>query len=301
MKTKKLIIFSLSCFLITNFMKAMEKSPENPAPELKQYIDWENLPDEIKVMILASIPQIGTYTNYAQLALTNSSINNLLMDKWVLPVFLKKFIHDNPQKAYSLFDQAIEAKNKEVVRSFLRADSRVTQWIQAAFLKAIKNEERLPVAEFLIEQGVDVNTQDTHGVSALQQAIRWSSVAAVNLLLQKGANTNAKDSSGTTPLHEATTIAGEAKIKLLLEHGAKINDQDTIGRTPLMNAVGYSLFPEPEIVKILLASGANPDIKDRFGNTAFSLARKLLTNEETEAKGQRILEMLTRAQEAKAH
>ena len=59
-------------------------------------------------------------------------------------------------------------------------------------------------------------------------------------------------------------------IKALLDAGANANAVDSYGQTPLMMAAGYGYT---DIVKILLARGANPRLPMRDGVTAIDLAR----------------------------
>lgn len=57
-------------------------------------------------------------------------------------------------------------------------------------------------------------------------------------------------------------------IRLLLSYGANINQIDNNGCTPLMHCV-ISVHSNPRAIECLLDNGADPDLKDKHGNTAF--------------------------------
>ena len=54
-------------------------------------------------------------------------------------------------------------------------------------------------------------------------------------------------------------------ILLLIQHGADVNKQGEMGFTPVQNACFNG---NVAILEILLANGANPDIKNELGNKA---------------------------------
>jgi len=59
--------------------------------------------------------------------------------------------------------------------------------------------------------------------------------------------------------------------EVLLNHKANVNKQDKEGYTPLMRAAFNS---HDEIVKLLLAKGADPKLKEKKGKTALDLAEE---------------------------
>jgi len=75
------------------------------------------------------------------------------------------------------------------------------------------------------------------------------------------------DDLGRTALHYAVEGEHYKAAKWLIEHGANVNSNDeaTIGETPLALAVQRDY---PEMVELLLANDADPDITGWMANTA---------------------------------
>lgn len=61
-------------------------------------------------------------------------------------------------------------------------------------------------------------------------------------------------------------------LRLLLDYGADANVRDSLGRTLLEIAIVWCL---PEVVKLLVANGADPDLKDDRGLTSLMKAARL--------------------------
>ncbi len=85
-------------------------------------------------------------------------------------------------------------------------------------------------------------------------AARKSDVAAVKAMLDKGVDVNTKNHYGATALAYACDRGSVEIVKLLIERGADVNVRDTFyGATPLTWAVDKGYV---EIVKLLLDKGA---------------------------------------------
>ena len=139
----------------------------------------------------------------------------------------------------------------------------------------------------LIEHGADPD------VSACNGPTRGSAYAAAKLanrellsyLLAHGADVNAESPTGgaNTPLLIAVYYGELDVARLLIEFGASVNRVSVVGgNTPLHQAIRYSggsSQAAAEFVKLLLKSGADPEIKDGSGITARQFAESLPTNE----------------------
>ena len=112
--------------------------------------------------------------------------------------------------------------------------------------------------------GIDILEQeeeeDTFLSSALVHAGSVDSVDAVDMLLSLEADPNSSDSKGITPLMIACRRGNIRIATLLLQAHANINQQSKNGATALMVAC-YSEMPQYELVKLLVQSGADINMK----------------------------------------
>tara|TARA_B100000902_G_scaffold111105_1_gene112471 strand:+ start:1331 stop:1900 length:570 start_codon:yes stop_codon:yes gene_type:complete len=92
-------------------------------------------------------------------------------------------------------------------------------------------------------------------------------------LIEQGVNVNYQNNYDETALIVASSDYGNLPlIKLLLDSGADPNLQDEVGNTALMNAVFTGFKSYIPIIKLLLNSGANPLVKDQENYTAYDFA-----------------------------
>ncbi len=81
------------------------------------------------------------------------------------------------------------------------------------------------------------------------------------------------DDDGYTPLHVAVLNGRVAMVALLLKAGADPNGADMNGNGPLWTAVlSAPEAAQQEIIKQLLAAGANPDHQNNFERSPRSMA-----------------------------
>lgn len=105
----------------------------------------------------------------------------------------------------------------------------------------------------LIIAGEDLEESDIDGSTALQFAVTWENMEAVEVLLASGADVNTVDDWGFTPLLNATFVGASADmIELLLTYGADPSIEDEDGLTAYDYAVEY----QDEEVMRLLSTGA---------------------------------------------
>jgi ankyrin repeat protein len=155
----------------------------------------------------------------------------------------------------------------------------------------------------LLDHGANPKAANRHGVTPLHRAA--ARINSTQLLVEKGADVRSVDDSRRTPLHCAAASGSIDVAQFLLRHGADINACDADGWTPLHSALGgvrekaesiarenEAVYPPgalvpvhqhdgfhgelfncyPGIVKLLLASGANPNAKDKDGRTPLDWA-----------------------------
>ena len=127
----------------------------------------------------------------------------------------------------------------------------------------------------LLEAGADVNQQNASGVSALYVAVQTRNRRMARLLLEAGADPDLQDASGWCALHKATMMEGLDTLRLLLSQGARVNAQNHNGVTCLHLCVAKLTEHADVIAWYLLESGADVNLRDKTGNSAFQLSISL--------------------------
>ena len=115
-------------------------------------------------------------------------------------------------------------------------------------------EENTQAVRALLDEGVDVNTPASDGVTALLWAAHWDNLEVADLLITAGADVNAAEDHGVTPLGRACENRSLAMVEKLLAAGADANLAQTSGLTPLMTAARTASV---QVVQALLAAGAD--------------------------------------------
>ena len=157
--------------------------------------------------------------------------------------------------------------------------------------------------------GAPADTRDGRGRTALLIATHNNHVAAARALIAAGADVNAKDSIEDTPFLYAGAEGRNEILKMTLKAGANLKDTNRYGGTALIpaahhghretvrillqtkieidhvNKLGWTALLEAvilgsggkaheDIVRQLLAAGANPNIADRDGVPPLQHARQ---------------------------
>ena len=122
----------------------------------------------------------------------------------------------------------------------------------------------------LLEEGIDANSSQPDGATALHWAVHWDDLATAEVLIGEGANVNAVNEYGATPLSLACTNGNATMVQALLDGGANADTATPSGETPLMRCARSG---RAEAVKALLAQGAEVNAKDsEQGQTALMWA-----------------------------
>jgi len=122
-----------------------------------------------------------------------------------------------------------------------------------------------------LASGVDVNVQTKNGMTALMRA---SDGETLTFLISKGANVNHQDKNGNTALYWAATDKNTDKLKILLDHGADPQIKNDFGQTALFSA------NTKEAVEMLIANGLDVDLVDNLGTTPLSRKANSLDKED---------------------
>ena len=138
-------------------------------------------------------------------------------------------------------------------------------------VKAAANEQSAgAVVARLLDQGVDANTAEPDGTTALHWAVRWDDLDAARRLIDAGAAVDTANRYGVTPLALAATNGNAAMVETLLAAGASPDTPSPGGDTPLMIAARTGRV---EALRRLLDAGAAVDATETWrGQTALMWA-----------------------------
>lgn len=166
-------------------------------------------------------------------------------------------------------------------------------------LQLAATSNNLEFVRLLLEKGADANTKDQGGFSPLGQAAGNGDRSAelVRLLLKHGAAVNVVSVDSVehvqngdiavgrlTPLLMAANHGNFETMEALVKAGANVNAQDIRGMTPLALSIANDR-PNSTVIRMLIAHGADPNIKSKAGESALDWARRYRHPEVMKALG----------------
>lgn len=142
-------------------------------------------------------------------------------------------------------------------------------------LLAATYTNQVEAARLLIAAGADVNSQDNLRNSAFLLAGARGYLEILRLTLAAGADLKSTNRFGGTALIPACHYGHVETVRELLGTGIDVDHVNNLGWTALLEAVilGDGGPAHTEIVRLLLAARANPNIADRQGVTPLAHAR----------------------------
>jgi len=136
------------------------------------------------------------------------------------------------------------------------------------FIVEASGQGQLDIVKSLVQGGIDINTQDAEGMTALHRACLGGHDEVVRFLIwYDHIVLSGQDTNGTTPLIQAAAIGHDAIVRMLLERGhVGANAQDKDGWTALIWA---TMMGREAVVRLLLERGdVDADVQDKDGRTA---------------------------------
>jgi len=151
---------------------------------------------------------------------------------------------------------------------------------------SVKWKDTVNDVKAIVESGIDINSADYHGATAL---IYFSGIVKVALnpteadknrekttfeiveyLISRGADIHRKDNNNQNALMWAAGAGNSGIVTLLIKHGADVNvSNSSDGNTPLMLAADRRSV---ECVRLLIESGAKVNVKNRAGLSPYQIA-----------------------------
>ena len=245
---------------------------------------------EIVSLLLAKGAQVNVNTDDGTALMTAVSAGHLEVMKLLLAAGADvKAVHRNGYQALTIaarqrsYRNPSAEPNSEIVQLLLAngADPNARgDWQRTALMEA----NTAAKVKMLVAGGAEVDLKDQYGQTALMHAASRGDAAVVSAILDAGANVNARDNKGLTALlyslddenmamgDDRATLPErrlEVARRILQSKKADVNAANEDGETPLIRAVRLK---NSEMVKTLLAHGADANRSDVFGDTAFVLA-----------------------------
>lgn len=199
-------------------------------------------------------------SKYKNIDMVRQLMNHIYYEKTDVLKFL--YAYKN-QQAWS--DNQIQEYIDERKKSFINARNK--SGITA--LHKATAHGNFELAEFLVENGADVNSLTTEGDIPLTIAIRGSNIKLAKYFIENGADINGISTEGT-PLTLATKKCSKNFIKYLLNHGGDVNKIDSFGNTLLITAIKNK---KERIIDLLIEYGAI--INNEKGIQALNVAIEL--------------------------
>lgn len=132
------------------------------------------------------------------------------------------------------------------------------------------SKDKPEICKLFIDGGIDVNSKDDSGIPMINQAVRKDNIELVKQLMDLGADINCvSEDRGYTPVMDAVWRGNLEITELLIKNKAELNTINKEGQSNLVLAVGADRI---EITKLLAENGADPDIKDSMGMSAYGYA-----------------------------
>ena len=137
-------------------------------------------------------------------------------------------------------------------------------------------DDRVDIARVLIDAGADVDLQDGDRNNPLLVTGETGSVPMLREVLRAKPNLGATNRYGGVAIIPASDRGHVDYVRAVLDTGIDIDHVNNLGWTALLEAVilGDGGEAHTEIVRMLVAAGADTSIADRDGVTALEHARE---------------------------
>lgn len=168
------------------------------------------------------------------------------------------------------------AKQLDIARDLLANGASLYSNVELLMTVAVNKPE---LVQFLADHGFDLNTRNNAGSALVHMAITMDKDRSLRTLARNGANINIKDAKLLTPLGQAVYLwsgggrmtspeqqkTGETSAKTLIQLGARINEPFTVDNHTVLHEAAR--FNRPDIVRYLIAAGADQSIADKHNTT----------------------------------
>lgn len=116
-----------------------------------------------------------------------------------------------------------------------------------------------------------IEAKNKFGSSPLHYATWWGQLPLVEYLVEQGADLNTKDIFDQTLVHAAAWNGDLKLVKFFFVKGLSLEEKDQKGNTPLLSAAKNNHL---KVVKFLISEGADSAVQDNEGDNVFLIAAK---------------------------
>ena len=131
------------------------------------------------------------------------------------------------------------------------------------------SREQIALVNLFIQNGAKINPslKTKEAKNLLHQT---KSAKLAEFIISQGVDVNSKDENGNTPLHFAVSINYNELVNLLIRNVVYLKLKNKKGEAPLNIAIGFDSYRyklyNPKIAKLLINNGADVNIKNSVGN-----------------------------------
>lgn len=161
-------------------------------------------------------------------------------------------------KMWLIVQGIVNDKNRRLAKEIIKYDNKLNLKrddgeIPLMFvMRCFKDKKK--IIKFLINNGIDINAQNSDGATALMATINFRFLNFAKSLIKAGANVNISDDDGETALMYAVANENEEIVELLITSGVDVNIRNINGNTALDLANEYD--NDNNIIKLLKSYGA---------------------------------------------
>lgn len=173
-------------------------------------------------------------------------------------------------KGWNCLDYVMVNNNREVCDFLINSSTIEKIYCQRHLFQAAKYNF-IEIIKFLVSHGININSKDSAGKTALHYATEKNNKEIVEFLISQGANVLVKDKNGSTLLHSAAMGNCKEITELLISKGAIVDATSVVKETPLIYSIVYNSL---ETMKVLISHGANVNNKTYLLRIAKKFNRK---------------------------
>lgn len=279
---KKIIIFAIILKLISMPIYALTENENNMILAVKSG-DIQN----IKILLSQNVnPNIKDERGYSliHIAAENNKIESIKTLKNSPYIDFNTLLQTNSTiniqnnrsldaSYYSAMDIATVNNNFEIVKLLIDYGANINFQMEykprSEFLASRYANPR--ILELYLNKNIYLLMNSEDVISLIKSAVLGNNIANINYLVRNlGIDVDTKDTN--TMLHYAVSEGSVEALNELIKLRANVNNTNADFQTPLHYAVENNSYRMKESVSSLLLSKANPNIKDKNGNTALHLA-----------------------------